>query len=254
MTDLKHHPLAALFPMMEGTEFNTLVVDIRQHGLRDPILLMDGMILDGRNRHRACQQAGVTPRFTQWTETISAHSLVMSKNLHRRHLNETQRATIAAKLSNVSPGDVSRHKHKTGVQITLAQAAELMNVSRGTVAEAKTVLTRGTADEIASIENGTAAATTIARRIRRLTSPVARKKEEAAHVSTKGKNPARLQQQQINIEVWGHVREALLHLTSLPMAKDTAKIVRTWDKTNLVDARVDNAVRWLIEFAKEWRS
>lgn len=57
--EIKAHPLADLFPMMDGQAFEDLVDDIRNNGLRQPIVLLDNQIIDGRNRNRACQEAGV---------------------------------------------------------------------------------------------------------------------------------------------------------------------------------------------------
>ena len=66
--ELDFHPAAALFPFMEvdGPEFGELVADVLEHGLLQPIVLHDGRILDGRNRYRACQHAGIEPRFVEW--------------------------------------------------------------------------------------------------------------------------------------------------------------------------------------------
>jgi ParB-like nuclease domain len=97
--DLDSHPAADLFPLLEveSPEFGELVQDIREHGLLQPIVLCDGKILDGRNRYRACQHAGVEPRYEEWSgESPTAY--VLSLNLHRRHLTHDarRRATGAA--------------------------------------------------------------------------------------------------------------------------------------------------------------
>jgi ParB-like chromosome segregation protein Spo0J len=66
-TGHEFHPAAALFPLMDvdGPEFGELVRDVQEHGLVQPIVLHEGKILDGRNRYRACQHAGVEPRFEE---------------------------------------------------------------------------------------------------------------------------------------------------------------------------------------------
>ena len=60
------HPAAEIFPLMQGRAFSELVADITEHGLREPIVLLEGAILDGRNRARACEAAGRTLRFTEY--------------------------------------------------------------------------------------------------------------------------------------------------------------------------------------------
>lgn len=89
------HPLCTLFPRMQGAEFEALVADIRENGQREPIILHDGMILDGGNRYRACIEAGVEPQFMKFGGgNIVAY--VLSANLHRRHMTAGQQAAIVA--------------------------------------------------------------------------------------------------------------------------------------------------------------
>lgn len=98
---IEPHPAAQIFPMMEGAEYEAFVADIKAHGLRDPIVrYKEGSrwyVLDGRNRLRACKDAGVHPRWEDY-EGKDPIAFAMSANVHRRHLNETQRAFVGAEL------------------------------------------------------------------------------------------------------------------------------------------------------------
>src|SRR5688500_14520008 len=100
---MNFHPLAELFPLIEGYEFAGLVDDIRKNGLREPVMLLRGQVLDGRNRLRACEMAGVACRFEEYTGNDPV-GYVVSLNLRRRHLDESQRAMVAAKLATLRRG------------------------------------------------------------------------------------------------------------------------------------------------------
>jgi hypothetical protein len=89
-----NHPASELFPMMGDDELSELAADIHKNGLLEPIVLCEGLILDGRNRNVACELADVEPRFTEWSGS-SPTLFVISKNLHRRHLTLGQKAAIA---------------------------------------------------------------------------------------------------------------------------------------------------------------
>jgi ParB-like chromosome segregation protein Spo0J len=92
------HPAAEALPLLEGAAFEALVAGIKANGLISPIALIDGMmILDGRNRMRASCAAGVEPRFGGY-QVDDPFALVISANIERRRLDESQRvmcATIA---------------------------------------------------------------------------------------------------------------------------------------------------------------
>ena len=101
MNEPEIHDAANLFPMLAPDELQALAEDIAKHGQRDPIDLYEGKILDGRNRWKACGYAGVEPA----TRTLTAEDIggsptdyVLSKNLHRRHLNPAQRAALAVEI------------------------------------------------------------------------------------------------------------------------------------------------------------
>ena len=92
------HPIANIFPLMQGTEFAALVEDLRQHGLREPGWTFEGKVLDGRNRYRACEEAGIEFRSREFNGSrLDALNLVWSENVQRRHLNAGQAAIAQAK-------------------------------------------------------------------------------------------------------------------------------------------------------------
>jgi hypothetical protein len=100
--DYEVHPFADKFPLLlYGEGFNELTEDIKQHGLREPIILMHDQttIVDGRNRYLACKAALVDPVFEVldegYTETMVL-DLIVSKNLVRRNLTPGQKSMLGA--------------------------------------------------------------------------------------------------------------------------------------------------------------
>lgn len=92
------HPLAALFPLMEGKAFQELCDDIRAKGQLVPITMQGNLILDGRNRARACDKLGKPVKQVQFDTlglTISPEEYIWSLNVQRRHLTPDQLAAIA---------------------------------------------------------------------------------------------------------------------------------------------------------------
>ena len=93
------HPAAELLPLLPDDELQGLAADIREHGLHEPVWLYDDpdlgtVLLDGRNRVRACALAGVEVTTRTYTGD-SPTAFVVSENAHRRHLTTGQRAALA---------------------------------------------------------------------------------------------------------------------------------------------------------------
>lgn len=80
---------------MPERDFDAFVADIEKHGVREPVVIYDDMILDGRHRWRACERLGIvvpTVRFTGSAE--DAERLAESLNRHRRHMTIAQRREL----------------------------------------------------------------------------------------------------------------------------------------------------------------
>jgi hypothetical protein len=164
------HPLAELFPLLGDDELEEMIEDIRANGIRDPIDLLDDSILDGRNRYRALvtlrvrglpcgtgwgslegeplsdeelEPAPDVPWFRRYSPMESGDPLkyVLSKNLKRRHLSDTQRASVAAKIANLGVGRPETIPPDGG--ISTAEAAETLNVSTRQVERARVVHAQG---------------------------------------------------------------------------------------------------------------
>jgi hypothetical protein len=102
---LPFHPAADIFPLIEGQELADLVEDIRKNGLREDIDTFDGKIVDGRNRARACVEAGIEPRYhaRRFNDEAGLIDFIISKNIHRRHLTAEQKRDIVARLLKSDP-------------------------------------------------------------------------------------------------------------------------------------------------------
>lgn len=166
----RFHPLALLFPTMGADELAELTADIKAHGLREPILVMpdpDGRILDGRHRYLACERAGVAPHFHTF-DGDDPVAYVISANLRRRHLKESQRAMIAARLANLDEGRPPATAQDYAV--SQGKAAAMLGVSRRSVQSAKVVHDRGAPELIEAVEQGRVSvsiATQVAKKPRR---------------------------------------------------------------------------------------
>ncbi|HVK14425.1 MAG TPA: hypothetical protein VM597_37145 [Gemmataceae bacterium] len=152
------HPYCELFPAMPADDLARLAEDIRANGLREPVITFEGKVLDGRNRLAAAAMADVAVEFKDYRGK-DALAYVISRNLHRRHMDEGQRALAAARAANLQQGQ------KT-VREAVTETAESFKVSERLVYAAKAIEDKAApelADAVAKGEVTVSAAAEVAK-------------------------------------------------------------------------------------------
>ena len=160
--DLRPHPLASLFPSLADRDYESLKEDILRNGLREPIVTHEGAIVDGRERYRACRELGIEPEYREWDGAGSLLDLIVSLNLRRRHLSESQRSLIAARLAELyaaEEGEARGRRKKSADLRSLPErgkrsvrAAAVMGVGARSVEFARRVLREGTPELVRAVE------------------------------------------------------------------------------------------------------
>ncbi len=146
---ITQHPLSAAFPGMSEADHAALTADIEQHGQRDAITLYDGMVLDGWHRYSSCLELGIEPRFTTLPGETDPVPFVLSCNLHRRHLDGSQRAAARVKCGDWAQVGSNQHGgSKPGLQPTASEMAKEADVSRQTIQHAKAAQVAGLGDAV----------------------------------------------------------------------------------------------------------
>jgi hypothetical protein len=122
---IKVHPYAARFPLMSDEELQELADDIKENGLKEPIVKdADGTLVDGRNRSAACKLLGIEPESIELNGD-DAVAFIVSRNLKRRNLNRGQQAMLVALGVK---RDASAHKasKQTGIHQTMISRARFI--------------------------------------------------------------------------------------------------------------------------------
>jgi len=124
---MEYHEIANIFPMMTDAEFEQLKDDIVLNGQLDPVVLYEGKILDGRNRWKVCTELGLVINYEQY-QGDNPLSFVISKNLHRRHLDASQRAMIA---TDIKPMLEVEARKRQGTRTDLPDISAIVHESYG---------------------------------------------------------------------------------------------------------------------------
>lgn len=146
--DTKLHPIASIFPAMSEAEFEKLKADIAENGQRESIVYWNQMLVDGRHRLRACQELNIEPMEVELEPSDDPVAYAVSTNLNRRHLKQSQRAMIAAKMATLGKGRPVNGSN----DLIIDDVAALLNISAPSVKRAKCVLENGSQSLIDAVE------------------------------------------------------------------------------------------------------
>lgn len=161
---MEFHEVAGVFPPMGERDYQALKADIAQNGLKQPVIVYEGKIVEGRHRYRACIELGIEPRLMEWDGEGSLVAFVVSMNLHRRHLTTSQRALLAAELKPLF-GTEARARQGTRTDLgadlregergkASAQVAEMVGVSTRSVETASRVRQRAVPELMEAVRRG----------------------------------------------------------------------------------------------------
>jgi len=146
---LTQHPLSAAFPGMAPLDFVELLNDIRENGVQQPITIFEDMVLDGWHRFRACSQLGIECPSQPFTGT-SPVKFVLSLNLNRRHLTQSQKASAVVACNAWAPMGSNQHGGSApgADPATVKEMAEDAGVSERTIHQAKKAHTAGLGEAV----------------------------------------------------------------------------------------------------------
>lgn len=154
MPNFPPHPAALILPRPTPEERAALKADLEKFGMRDPIEIYDGMVIDGLTRQELGNELGL-PDMTSNYRTLDSYEIghdpvaySLSKNLCRRHLSPSQVGMIVAQA------EVERCKFAAQDTPSRGKASISAGVSARTVASAKRVIEKGAPEVIEAVKSG----------------------------------------------------------------------------------------------------
>jgi ParB-like chromosome segregation protein Spo0J len=127
-SSLTDHPHASLMPMMDDESFSRLRADIAKNGIRQPMVLYQGFVLDGRNRLKAARSLGIVLSAAHFRtfegNDEDAREFVISENMNRRQLNNKQKREFCKEMIRRYPKTSDREfERQTGMSKNTFAAA-----------------------------------------------------------------------------------------------------------------------------------
>ena len=144
---LKRHPLSAAWPNLKGEESQAMTESMREHGFdqSQPVVLHEGMVLDGWHRYKKARDLGIEPTFATYVGDDPA-GFVIGRHKARRHVSKEEIATAVLRCREWRPPEGGRPRkpdhdrpvsEPQGAPRTNQELAEEAGVSVTTLKRAK---------------------------------------------------------------------------------------------------------------------
>jgi hypothetical protein len=149
----ERHPLSEKFALPFNTDERAgMAEDIKANGQHQEIVLYQGQVLDGWERYKACEAAGVTPRTREYIGTDPL-AVAFGANTIRRKLNTWQKALMGARLylqSKEQPNTRVPSQDQIAKQLAISKTplSEMIAVLSSDHKEAKTFVITAEQKEI----------------------------------------------------------------------------------------------------------
>jgi DNA modification methylase len=159
--------LESLIPPLSNEEFKQLERNILEEGIREPLIIWNGILIDGHNRYRIAQKHDINYEtlIKEFDNINRVKEWMINNQFGRRNLSNYQRSVLALQLEDVfrekakekqkeSGGAVPQISAKPPVE-TRQEIAKVANVSHDTIAKVKKIEANATPEVKARLNTGT---------------------------------------------------------------------------------------------------
>lgn len=239
----ENHPIADAFPLMSKEDLSDLAGSILVNGQKQPIILYQKKILEGRNRYLATQLAKVEPVFQEFTGD-NPYQFAAEKHFASHKYKSAQRAMMGARLVKVS-----QEQQYEGVVLSNRIAGEFAQVHYDVISEARRVIDYGTPEEIRIVDSGEKGLMDIIKAVRL-------RGKLVPGGNKKGRAPTQQMQQYVKhrrtqMVLWKELRDAMESLSHMPKASEMVRAARAVTKSSGTLKAIPAAIEWLIDFNHE---
>lgn len=159
-----------LIPPLSPEEFKQLKENIIADGCREPLVVWNGIIVDGHNRYKICSENNIffKTEDKEFSDRSAVVEWMLRNQLGRRNLNDFQRNEVALKyeqiiaeqmkqnsLANLKQNSPSRPNEPLGEKTSKRkELAKIAGTSEGSIQRSKLILEKGTQEQISRAREG----------------------------------------------------------------------------------------------------